>query len=42
MQTRSYVIENPYEAALTIAPIEFKDGKEKRRERRKKQRKSTN
>jgi hypothetical protein len=41
MQTRTYFIENPYEARLIAEPIEltFKCGKEKRRERRKKARK---
>lgn len=41
MQTRTYFIENPYEARLTAEPIELtiKCGKEKRRDRREAERK---
>jgi hypothetical protein len=42
MNTKTYIIENPYEARLTIEPAvtEYKDGRARRRERRKKSRKN--
>ena len=43
MIPKTYFIENPYEATLTIKPLTFepfKDGKQKRRERRKNKRKN--
>lgn len=35
-----YIIENPYEARLTAELPEYKDGKTRRRERRKKEQKN--
>lgn len=40
MIPKTQIIENPYEARLTCEPFTFKDGKEKRRERRKNKRKN--
>jgi hypothetical protein len=39
MKPVSYIIENPYEARLIAELPTYKDGKERRRERRKKARK---
>ena len=39
METKSWIIENPYEARLTAELPTYKCGKERRRERRKAKRK---
>ncbi len=36
---RPMIIENPYDARMIAAPIDYKDGKARRRDRRKRQRK---